>query len=280
MTVKIDESELFKAKGKKATKVGLELKKVRGLMLGLIIPFILLVVWEAAGRFNLLDAYVFPAPTTIVQKIVELAQEGTLWGHIGITFFRVFVGFLAGTIAAVIIGSVVGYFKWFEQLMDPLIQAFRSIPSLAWVPLFILWMGIGESSKVMLIAVGVFFPIYLNIVSGIQSVDRKLIEVGKIYHFTPIQIVRRIILPASLPSFLVGLRSGIGLGWMFVVASELMGASQGLGYLLVLGQNTYSPELIIASIILFALLGKATDFFLKTLEVRALKWQDNLQNQL
>lgn len=280
MTVKIDESELFKAKGKKATKVGLELKKVRGLMLGLIIPFILLVVWEAAGRFNLLDAYVFPAPTTIVQKIVELAQEGTLWGHIGITFFRVFVGFLAGTIAAVIIGSVVGYFKWFEQLMDPLIQAFRSIPSLAWVPLFILWMGIGESSKVMLIAVGVFFPIYLNIVSGIQSVDRKLIEVGKIYHFTPLQIVRRIILPASLPSFLVGLRSGIGLGWMFVVASELMGASQGLGYLLVLGQNTYSPELIIASIILFALLGKATDFFLKTLEVRALKWQDNLQNQL
>ena len=280
MTVNIDEKELFETKGKKSFRVGLELKKVRGLALGLIIPFILLVVWEAAVRFNWLDAYVFPAPTTILQKIIELAQEGTLWGHVGVTFFRVFIGFLAGTIAAVVFGSIVGYFKWFEQLMDPLIQAFRSIPSLAWVPLFILWMGIGESSKVMLIAVGVFIPIYLNIVSGIQGVDRKLIEVGKIYHFTPLQIVRRIIFPASLPSFLVGLRSGVGLGWMFVVAAELMGASQGLGYLLVVGQNTYSPELIIASIILFALLGKVTDSLLKALEARALKWQDNLQNQL
>lgn len=279
MTVNIDEKELFEAKGKKSVKASFE-KNVRGLALGLVIPFILLVVWEAAVRFNLLDAYVFPAPTTILQKIFELAQEGTLWGHIGITFFRVMIGFLAGTIAAVVLGSIVGYFKWFEQLMDPLLQAFRAIPSLAWVPLFILWMGIGESSKVMLIAVGVFFPIYLNIVSGIQGVDRKLIEVGKIYHFTPLQIVRRIILPASLPSFLVGLRSGVGLGWMFVVAAELMGASQGLGYLLVVGQNTYSPQLIIASIILFALLGKATDSLLKALEARALKWQDNLQNQL
>ncbi|WP_253724366.1 ABC transporter permease [Sporosarcina sp. HYO08] len=260
-------------------RFGADLKKARGFALGLLIPFILLVVWEATVRFNWVDAYVFPAPTIILQKIVELAQEGTLWGHVGITFFRVIIGFLAGTIAAVVLGSIVGYFKWFEQLMDPLLQAFRSIPSLAWVPLFILWMGIGEPSKVMLIAVGVFFPIYLNIVSGIQGVDRKLIEVGKIYHFTPLQIVRRIIFPASLPSFLVGLRSGVGLGWMFVVAAELMGASQGLGYLLVVGQNTYSPELIIASIILFALLGKATDSLLKTLEARALKWQDNLQNQ-
>lgn len=277
MTVNIDERELFK--GKESVKVSFE-NKLRGIALGLILPIILLIVWEAAVRFNLLDAYVFPAPTTILQKIIELAQEGTLWGHVGITFFRVLIGFLAGTITAVILGSIVGYFKWFEQLMDPLIQAFRSIPSLAWVPLFILWMGIGESSKVMLIAVGVFFPVYLNIVSGIQAVDRKLIEVGKIYHFTPLQIVRCIILPASLPSFLVGLRSGVGLGWMFVVAAELMGASQGLGYLLVVGQNTYSPELIIASIILFALLGKATDSLLKALEGRALKWQDNLQNQL
>ncbi|WP_156857494.1 ABC transporter permease [Oceanobacillus sp. AG] len=280
MSVKTEVNEIFEVKEKKAIKVNSEWKKVRGFALGLIIPAVLLIIWEAAVRFSLLDAYVFPSPTTIVQKIIELANEGTLWGHVGITFYRVAVGFLAGTVAAVVIGSVVGYFKWFEQLMDPLIQAFRSIPSLAWVPLFILWMGIGEASKVMLIAVGVFFPIYLNIVSGIQGVDRKLIEVGKIHYFTALQTVRRIIFPASLPSFLVGLRSGVGLGWMFVVASELMGASQGLGYLLVVGQNTYSPELIIASIILFALLGKATDFLLKTLEARALKWQDNLQNQL
>jgi sulfonate transport system permease protein len=279
MTVNAKTNEFPIEKSEKSSKFRADLNKFRGLALGWILPIVLLIAWEATARFGLIDSYVFPAPTTIFQKILEMAEEGTLWGHIGITFFRVFIGFFAGTFAALVLGSIVGYFKWFEQLMDPLIQAFRSIPSLAWVPLFILWMGIGESSKVVLIAVGVFFPVYLNIVSGIQGVDRKLIEVGKIYHFTSFQIVRRIILPASLPSFLVGLRSGVGLGWMFVVAAELMGAGQGLGYLLVVGQNTYSPELIMASIILFAILGKATDALLKALEARALRWQDNLQNQ-
>jgi sulfonate transport system permease protein len=137
-------------------------------------------------------------------------------------------------------------------------------------------MGIGEPSKVTMIAVGVFFPVYLNVVSGIAGVDRKLIEVGKMYGLNTFQLIRRVILPASMPSFLTGLRSGLGLGWMFVVAAELMGASTGLGYLLVLGQNTLSPEIIIASIILFAIIGKLTDWILKIVEQRALHWQDGM----
>lgn len=208
-----------------------------------------------------------------------MALEGTLWGHIGTTLIRVFAGFLIGTFTAVIIGSLVGYMKIFEELIDPIIQAFRSIPSLAWVPLFILWMGIGESSKVILIAVGVFFPVYLNMVAGIRGVDRKLIEVGKIYGYTSFEIVSKIILPASLPSLLTGIRSGLGLGWMFVVAAEIMGASKGLGYLLIVGQNTYSPDVIIGSIILFAILGKFTDWLLKFIEERSLRWQDSYANQ-
>jgi sulfonate transport system permease protein len=125
----------------------------------------------------------------------------------------------------------------------------------------------------------VFFPVYLNIVSGIQGVDRKLIEVGKIYNFTPFQLVRKVILPASLPSFFTGIRSGLGLGWMFVVAAELMGASKGIGYLLVVGQNTYSPDLVLASIVLIAILGKLTDSALKTFEAKALHWQDSFGKQ-
>ncbi|WP_337471382.1 ABC transporter permease [Paenisporosarcina sp. TG-14] len=185
------------------------------------------------------------------------------------------IGFAIGVGFAVVIGSIVGYLKKAEQLMDPLIHAFRAIPPLALVPLFILWMGIGESSKITLIAVGVFFPVYLSIVSGIQGVDRKLIEVGKIYNFTPLQLVRKVILPASLPSFFTGIRSGLGLGWMFVVAAELMGASKGMGYLLVVGQNTFSPDLVLASIFLFAVLGKLTDSVLKIIESKALHWQDS-----
>ncbi len=250
---------------------------VQPIIIGSILPIIIIISWELLSRFGVFPTYQLPAPTTILQTIRGMASDGTLWSHIGITTYRVFAGFFIGTIVAVILGSLVGFYQKAEQLFDPMIQAFRSIPSLAWVPLFILWMGIGEPSKVTMIALGVFFPVYLNIVSGIINVDRKLIEVGKIYRLNTIQLVYRIILPAALPSFLVGLRSGLGLGWMFVVAAELMGASQGLGYLLVLGQNTLSPETILASIILFALIGKLSDWVLKVIEKRALHWQDSLE---
>ena len=236
---------------------------------------ILIAVWEILSRTGAVPAYQLPAPSVILETIFGLAADGSLWGHIGITVYRVFIGFLIGTAFAVILGAVVGFYSKAEQIFDPMIQAFRSIPSLAWVPLFILWMGIGEPSKVTMIAVGVFFPVYLNVVSGIGGVDRKLIEVGKMYGLNTFQLIKRVILPASLPSFLTGLRSGLGLGWMFVVAAELMGASTGLGYLLVLGQNTLSPETILASIVFFAIIGKLSDWILKTVELRSLHWQDN-----
>lgn len=248
-------------------------------VIGSILPLILLLVWESLSRLGVLPSYLLPAPTVIFSTIVELGADGSLVGHIGITLYRIFLGFLLGAGVALILGSIVGSYRKAEEFFDPIIQAFRSIPSLAWVPLFILWMGIAEASKVTLIAVGVFFPVYLNVVSGILNVDRQLIEVGKMYGLNRYQLVKRIILPASLPSFLIGLRSGLGLGWMFVVAAELMGASQGLGYLLVLGQNTYSPELIIASIVLFALLGKGSDALLKIVEKRSLHWQDRLEQR-
>lgn len=252
--------------------------KVLPIIIGSIIPILLITVWELLSRFGFLPSYQLPAPSTILQTIYEMGVDGSLWSHVGVTTYRVFAGFLIGTSIAVVLGSLIGFYQRAEQLFDPLIQAFRSIPSLAWVPLFILWMGIGEPSKITMIAVGVFFPVYLNMVSGIQGVDRKLIEVGKMYGLSTVQLIKRIILPASLPSFLVGLRSGLGLGWMFVVAAELMGASQGLGFLLTFGQNMSQPDVILASIILFALIGKLTDWLLKLLEQRSLRWQDRIQD--
>jgi len=144
---------------------------------------------------------------------------------------------------------------------------------MAWVPLFILWMGIGESSKITMIAVGVFFPVYLNLVNGIWNVDKKLLEVGEMYQLSFWEQVRYIVLPAALPSFAVGVRSGLGLGWMFVVAAELMGASEGLGFLLVQGQNTLAPETILVSIVLFAIIGKFSDWILKLIEGRLLRYK-------
>ncbi|MED4018220.1 ABC transporter permease [Sutcliffiella cohnii] len=255
------------------------LQASKSVFIGSVLPISLVIAWEVLSRVGVFPPHLLPAPSLIIQKIVSMIQDGSLWGHIGITLTRVFAGFLLGAVVAILLGAIVGFYKLAEQLLDPILQAFRSIPSLAWVPLFILWLSIGETSKITLIAVGVFFPVYLNIVSGIKGVDRKLIEVGKIYGFTTYQLIKNIILPASLPSFLVGLRSGLGLGWMFVVAAELMGASSGLGYLLVFGQNMSSPDLIIASIILFALIGKISDALLKGVEKKALHWQDSLTNQ-
>jgi sulfonate transport system permease protein len=263
-------------------RLSLPFKKInfstKQVVLGSILPILLILLWEVLSRVGILPTHQLPAPTVILEKIASMIQDGSLWGHVGITLYRVFVGFLLGAVVAVLLGAVVGFSRLAEQLVDPLLQAFRSIPSLAWVPLFLLWLGLGETSKIILIAVGVFFPVYLNIVSGVKGVDRKLIEVGKIYGFSSFHLIKNIILPASLPSFLVGLRSGLGLGWMFVVAAELMGASQGLGFLLVFGQNMSSPDVIIASILLFALLGKVSDAFLKAIEDKALHWQDSLSS--
>jgi sulfonate transport system permease protein len=250
-------------------------KNTKSVLIASIVPITLIIVWEIVCRLGIVPPYQLPAPSTILTTLQEMVIDGSLWGHIGITTYRVLIGFSIGTIFALIIGSLVGLYGNVEKLIDPTLQAFRNIPSLAWVPLFILWLGIGESSKVVLIAVGVFFPVYLNVVSGISGVDRKLIEVGKMYGLSTFQLTRRVILPAVLPSFLVGIRVGLGSGWMFVVASELMGASEGLGYLLVLGQNTLAPETILVSIIMFAILGKLSDWVIQQIESRSLKWQDS-----
>ncbi|UOR13989.1 ABC transporter permease [Halobacillus amylolyticus] len=246
--------------------------------MGSLLPIVLIIIWEIASRSGWVAPYLLPAPSVVLEEIAGMAQDGELWGHISITLYRVFAGFLLGMAAATILGAATGYIRIVEKVLDPMLQALRAIPSLAWVPLFVLWIGIGEASKITLVAVGVFFPIYLNLTSGIQGVDRKLIEVGRMYHFTSLQQIRKIIFPAALPSFLVGLRSGLSLGWMFVVAAELLGASQGLGYLMVFGQNTSSPELVIGSIVLFAIFGKASDEILKRVQMRTLRWQDSIEN--
>ncbi|HEY9762525.1 MAG TPA: ABC transporter permease [Trichocoleus sp.] len=242
---------------------------------GWAIPTLLLLAWEILSRLGVFPPNLLPAPTAVLNTIWGMTTSGELVRHIGITLFRVFLGFGVGTLAATVLGALTGYSPTAHRYLDPLLQALRNIPSLAWVPLFILWLGIFETSKVGLIAVGVFFPVYLNLMSGIQSVDRKLVEVGKIYRLSQFQLIWRVFFPATLPAYIVGLRNGLGLGWMFVVAAELMGASQGLGFLLVDGQTTGRPAVILASILLFAVLGKLTDSLLATVGKRILCWQDS-----
>lgn len=252
----------------------------RRIVLGLILPIALLALWEIACRAGLFPPNQLPAPTAVIREMAGLAATGELLDHIGITLYRVFAGFLLGVAAATALGSLTGYSRICRELLDPLMQALRNVPSLAWVPLFILWLGIFELSKVTLIAVGVFFPVYLSLMSGIQGVDRKLVEVGRVYRLSGFKLVRRVLLPATLPSYLVGLRSGLGLGWMFVIAAELMGASTGLGFLLLDGQMTGRPQVIIGSLVLFAIFGKLTDIVLVAVGNRFVGWEDTFKTQV
>jgi sulfonate transport system permease protein len=242
--------------------------------LGLLLPVGLALMWEIIVWLGWSNGRLVPPPTKVFATIMELARSGELSRHIIATLTRVVAGFGLGVIAGTILGAVSGYWGLARQLLDPTVQALRAIPSIAWVPLFILWLGIFETSKVALIAVGVFFPVYLGVMGAILSVDRKIVEVGRTFRLSGPAMIRRILLPAVLPAYVVSLRVGLGLGWMFVVAAEFMGASEGLGYLLIDGQQLGKPAQILAAIVIFAILGKTTDWLIEIGSAPLLRWQD------
>jgi sulfonate transport system permease protein len=253
--------------------------KVRALI-GLVLPIAIALLWEGLVRFGIVQGRLAPPPSRILATFYALASTGELFVHAGTTLVRVLAGFVIGAVVGTLMGVVTGASGLARRLLDPTIQAFRAIPSIAWVPLFILWLGIFEASKIALIAVGVFFPIYLGVAGAILSVDRKLIEVGRVFRLSRVELARRVLLPAVLPEWIVALRSGLGLGFMFVVAAEFMGASEGLGYLLVDGQQLGKPDQIIAAIVAFALLGKIADGILVMLTRRFVVWQDVAREKL
>jgi len=242
--------------------------------LGLILPVGLAVLWEVAVRLGVSDGRLVPPPSVIWAMFKELAATGELQRHVAATLLRVAAGFGLGTVAATLMAALAGYSALVRRLVDPTLQGLRAVPSIAWIPLFILWLGIFETSKVVLIAVGVFFPIYLGVLGAILSVDRKVVEVGRVFRLSGLAMVRRILLPAVLPAYVLSLRAGLGLGWMFVIAAEFMGASEGLGYLLIDGQQLGKPAEIVAALIAFAVLGKLTDAMVAVAAAPFLRWED------
>ncbi len=250
------------------------LKKLRGLVL----PVFLLLVLESIVRIGWIPAYVFPPPSEIALSFVELAH-GPLWQHILVSLLRVAAGFAAGATLALILGSLVGLSQRVEAYLDPTFQALRAVPGLAWVPLLLIWLGIDESAKITLIAIGSFFPMYLSLVAGIRDVDRKLVEVGTLYGFSRTRLIRKIIIPAAQPAVFTGLRNGLSMAWLCVVAAELLAATQGIGYLLTDGRETSRPDLVLVAIITLAIMGKITDTLLKSLEHSALTWRDGFSGE-
>lgn len=246
---------------------------------GWILPLGLLLIWEAVVWAGWVSPRLLPPPSELAETLRDLAMRGILFEHVWISSLRVLAGFAIGATLALAVAALVGLSRRAEALLDPTFQALRAIPSLAWVPLLLLWLGIDEAPKITLIAIGAFFPVYLNVVAGIQNVDRKLVEVGGMFGLKGFRLVRRIFLPATLPNLFTGLRSGLSLAWMFLVAAELIAATRGLGYLLTDGRELGRADLVIVAIVVLALLGKLSDSLLQWLERRSLVWRDGYDNR-
>ncbi|GIG26204.1 ABC transporter permease [Cellulomonas denverensis] len=229
------------------------------LALGLLLPAVLLVVWQLVTSAGLVAPYQLPSPASVWTAAVDLAERGLLGQYVAISTQRVLLGFLIGAALGLAVGSVVGLSRLAGALLEPLLGAVRAVPSLAWVPLLILWMKIGEESKLTLIAIGAFFPVYTTVVAALRHVDPQLVEAGRAYGLRGARLLGAVQLPAAVPSVVAGLRLALAQSWLFLVAAELIASSMGLGFLLMDSGNNGRVDRMLLAIVLLAGLGKLTD---------------------
>ncbi len=243
-----------------------------------LLPVGLIVAWHIASSLGWMSTRVLPAPLDVVTATWTLAESGELWTHVSVSAWRALTGLAIGGGLGLALGLLTGSVRFFETLLDSTIQMVRNIPALAMIPLVILWFGIDETAKLFLIAVAVFFPIYLNTFHGIRNVDPGLIEMGRSYGLSRWQLYTQIILPGSLSSILVGLRFSLGLMWVILIVAETISAQAGIGYLTMNAREFLQTDIVLVGILLYALLGKIADMFAKALERYWLRWHPGYQD--
>lgn len=242
------------------------------------LPIVLVTVWELSARLGWLSTRVLPEPLAVLTALWTLMASGELWQHVSVSAGRAFTGLAVGGGLGLALGLLNGTFRRAETLLDTTLQMVRNIPALALIPLVILWFGIDESAKLFLVAVGVFFPIYLNTFHGIRSVDPHLIEMARSYGVTGWALYRQVILPGALPSILVGLRFSLGLMWVLLIVAETVSAQAGIGYMTMNAREFLQTDVVVVGILLYALLGKLADSAAKGLERWWLRWHPGYAN--
>jgi len=237
-----------------------------------IVPILLILVWQSAGQTGMLRAQILPMPTAVATAAWTLARTGELWSHIEISAWRALNGFAIGGGIGFALGMANGLSRLSEAVLDSTLQMVRNIPHLALIPLVILWFGIDEQAKIFLVALGVFFPIYVNTLHGVRSIDRQLLEMGGAYGMTGRQIFLRIVLPGALPSVFVGLRYGLGIMWLTLIVAETISASSGIGYMAMNAREFMLVDVVVFAILIYAALGKLADSIARLLERVCLAW--------
>ncbi|MDE1150098.1 MAG: ABC transporter permease [Azospirillaceae bacterium] len=237
------------------------------------VPLVLLLAWEAGSRLGLIPARVLAAPSAVAGTFWSLLVSGELVSNLLVSLARVAIGLGIGVAVGTVLAVVSGLFRRGETLVDPLMQMLRTLPFLALVPLFIVWFGIGEVPKVALIALGAAFPTYLTLFSGIRAIEAKLVEAGRSFGLSRLELITNVVLPGAAPSFLVGLRYALGHAWLSLVVAEQINASAGLGYLINNARDFMRTDIIVVCLGVYAVLGLGTDFLVRLLERRLLAWR-------
>ena len=248
-------------------------KAVRFWLISLILPLILLGLWKGADLLGMLKPYTMPKPESIVNTAVELSKDGKLLTHILSSFSLVLRGFLMALGAAFILGIAIGLSKKIEAFFELTVQILKPIPPIAWIPLSILWFGIRDESKLYIIFLGALFPILLNVVGGIHSIDKRYFELAKVYETSKARLIFKVILPGALPQIVTGIRVGLGNAWVCVVAAEMIAAMSGVGYLLTYGRSLSRPDMVILAMLLIGVIGKVMDDVLKFAGTKLTKWR-------
>jgi len=242
-----------------------------------LVPALLLVTWEALADRQLVSSRFFPAPSSVFEAFLRLSKSGELWTHLGVSFQRAALGFVLGGAVGLALGFVNGLSRVSEVLLDSPIQMIRNVPHLALLPIVILWFGIGEQSKVFLVALGAVFPIYVNTFHGIRSIDPGLRELAKVYQIGRLQVFTDIVLPGALPNILLGVRYALGITWLTLIVAETVAARSGIGFMAMNAREFLETDVVVLSILLYALFGKTADSIARFLEKSWLGWHHSQQ---
>lgn len=249
-------------------------EKITDYLKAAILPILLLVIWQILTQNRWVNTSILPEPLQIWNTLVIMLEDGTLFRHLLASLLRVSQGFLIGGIAGALLGIFIGNSKRLEKYTVAVIGMLRPIPAIAFVPLLIVWFGIGEESKISVIVIGSFWPVLINTIYGIHSVDKKLIEVGKILRKNKLIVLKKIILPSALPVIFTGFRLGIGSAWTCVVTSEMIAASRGVGYIITYARELSKPPLMFVGIISIGLFGLIIDTIILRIQRKLFSWTD------
>ena len=240
-----------------------------------LVPALVLLVWETAARIGLIAPQVLPAPSSVFKTAWDLARNGDLFIHLGVSLLRAVAGFVIGGTIGLALGVVVGFSSLAQALLDRSIQMVRAIPFLAMLPLVIVWFGVGEVAKIFLVALAVLFPIYINTMLGIRQIDPKLMELAKVIGLDRAAIVRRIILPGAMPSILTGVRYALAHAWLALVIAETLATTKGIGFLAMDAREFLQTNIILLTISIYAAIGVVADALVRLLEAHFLSWHAN-----